>query len=477
MKSELLDIYISTLYNISKQEKARIYLVGGAVRDFFLKKDINDYDFVIFGNTDSVVEKFVKQFNCKFIKYEKKLVTYRIFCRLKTIDITNPRGKSIEEDLSRRDFTINSIAYDFENDKIIDPQNGIKDIKRKTIRINFKDSFKDDPVRILRTFRLASLFRFDISAKTLKIAQNSVELLNLVSKERITEELRKFFGLNNTFTYLLLMDRVGVIDTLFEDLSLTNGCIQSEHHLFDVKTHSLNVYNFIEWSHNRLYRILGKCYKKYSSHITDNHNVVMSSMKLAALFHDAGKPFSKFVDDSNRVHFPKHEQKSAELFVKYAKIYSFGNNITKLTKFFIEKHIEPSYMFSMWSKKKLKEIIVVDFFLDYKEYGIDLLFFALADTLAKGKISANNREIYIDFLKKMAQFFYHKIKPRLKEKTLIDGNYILENFPCIDKKNIKFILKEVKKAQILNIIKSKEDATLMVKELKTVGAAAKNDSR
>ncbi len=465
MKEKIIDLYINNLYNIAKEKHIKIYLIGGAVRDFFLGKDTQDYDFVAFGNLEKIVREFVSKLGCKYIKYDKKLVTYRIFCKLKTIDITKPRGKTIEEDLKKRDFTINSIAYDLDLNEIIDPLDGRGDIQKRVVRANCDECFKNDPIRIVRAFRLAALNRFDIEPNTLKMAQRDSRLLKKTSKERITDELKKFFVLNNTFAYILLMDKAGVIDSIFDDLSLTNGCIQSEHHLFDVKTHSLSVYNFIEWSFNRLERILGKCYKKYLIHFTSNKGVVLISLKLAALFHDAGKPLLKTFTKEGMVKFPGHENKSSELFLKYAKEYSFGKNITKLTKFFIEKHIEPSYIFALWNKGELSEDDITEFFINYNENGVDLLFFALADTLAKGKISALKREKYVEFLRFMANKFYFTIKPKLRDKNLINGTDILNNFDNIDKKSLRFLLKEVNKARINGKVRNKKEALSLVKGL------------
>ncbi len=465
MKEKIIDLYINNLYNIAKEKDVKIYLIGGAIRDFFLGRDTQDYDFVAFGDIEKIVTEFVSKLKCKHIKYDKKLMTYRIFCKLKTIDITAARGKTIEEDLRKRDFTINSIAYDLDKDRIIDPLGGLEDIKKRIIKANCDNCFQNDPLRIVRAFRLAALNRFDIESNTFKMARRDSYLLKTVSKERITDEIKKFFFLNNTFAYILLMDKAAVIDSIFEDLSLTNGCIQSEHHLFDVKTHSLSVYNFIEWSFNRLDRILGKCYKKYLIHFTSNKGVVLISLKLAALFHDAGKPFSKTFSEDGRVRFSGHEKKSSQLFSRYAKDFSFGKNITKLTKFFIEKHIEPSYIFALWNKGKLSQDDIAEFFLNYNENGIDLLFFALADTLAKGKISAVKRERYVEFLRYMANEFYYRIKPKLREKGFINGLDILNTFKNVDKKILKFLLKEVKKAQINGKISNEKEALELVKTL------------
>ncbi len=450
------DPYLEQIFFIAKKLGIKAYLVGGAIRDCFLGRQTNDYDFVVFKDLELLARKISSEFLCKTISFKKKIKTYRIFCNLKTIDLSEPRGGTLDEDLRKRDFTINSIAYDFDKDKFIDPMNGIKDIERKIIKANTESSIVDDPLRIMRGFRFGAQFRFDIEPKTLKWFDEKISLLKNVSKERITQELKLFFELSETFAYLLLMDKVGLIDTLFEDLALTNGCLQSSKHLYDVKTHSLSVYNYLEWAIVRISKILGRYHKKYLVHFETKRELLLPALKLAALFHDSGKPFTKIVVDG-KARFPGHELKSAEIFEKYAKIYPFGKKITELTKFFILNHIKPSNVYRAWSMGELDESMKIDFFLEFGEYGIDVLFFALADTLAKGKISATNREVYISFLREMAHFYY-SVEQKLNGKTVISGKDILEHFPDVDKRKIKWILKQIKKLELLGSVKTREDA-------------------
>ena len=465
MNSVCDDVYIEELIKLASNENIKFYLVGGAVRDFLLSKDFFDIDVVAFGDIENFAKKVANHFGCSFLRYEKKLLTYRIFCPLKTIDIAASRGRTIEEDLKRRDFTINSIAYDFETKNFIDPSGGIEDINRGIIRATYKESTRDDPVRILRGFRLAAEYRFDIEPETIDQFRRDVELLKFVSKERIVQELKRFFALNNTFAYLLLMDKVGVLDTLFEDLSKTNGCIQSNFHLYDVKTHSLNVYNYIEWAVMRLKRIMGRVYKDYIVHYTQNRNNLLAAFKLAALFHDAAKPFCKVITNDRKVRFPNHETESAKLFLKYAKVYPFGKKITTLAQMFIENHIKPSNIYVKWSVGELERFEKVSFFLEFGESGIDLLIFALADTLAKGKISSSKRDVYVMFLKEMAYFYYRDFLKIAKNPPLINGNDVLKIFPAIEKKKINPVLYEIRRYQLSGIIKDRQEALNLLKKI------------
>jgi len=443
---------VKSLHTIARNRGSRVYLVGGMVRDSLLNIPSEDFDFVVFGDVDGVALEFARSHGCSYVRYNKRLLTYRIFCKPSRIDITEPRGSDIVEDLKKRDFSVDSIAYDPETKELIDPLGGQEDLKKRIIRIN------------LRAFRLAAFYRFDLDATTLKFAQRDAHLLEKVSGERITDELKQFFMINNTYAYLLLMDKAGVIDAIFEDLALTNGCIQSEQHLYDVKTHSLSVYNFVEWSLVRMKKILKDAYPFYIQHYRKNRDVLLPSFKLAALFHDAAKPSCKVLTQEGRVRFPGHEKKSAQLFLRYAERYPFGKEIFKMTRFLIENHIEPSNIFALHNRNQLSDEHIVDFFIRFGENGIDLLFFALADTLAKGKISASRRGVYVDFLRFMALEYYTKIAERMRKKSVINGRELMENLD-VDVKKLSYILENIRRMEILGRIKSRDEALTYARNL------------
>jgi len=193
------------------KEKARkfnlkIFVVGGIPRDLFLGKDyFKDYDFVLFNDPLPVAKEFKKDFNSK-IAYYTSFKTVEINFEDKSIDISMARKErypypgslpevfktdDINEDLSRRDFTINSIAIEIfpEFGKIYDPFNGIEDIKNKKIRVLKEGSFYEDPTRALRGIRYKNRFDFEYSEKTLKEFENCRKSIKNLKFPRIKKEL------------------------------------------------------------------------------------------------------------------------------------------------------------------------------------------------------------------------------------------------------------------------------------------------
>lgn len=153
LKSPFLSEFIAWL----KKREAKLYLVGGMVRDYLLGKSSEDCDVVISKNMD--IRAFFLKKGVKFVYYERGDVkTYKAWPERAEIDVCEMRAENIKEDLKKRDFTINAIAYDIEEKRFIDPLDGRRDIEDKRLRMCYKQAFLDDPLRILRLFRLSTEF-------------------------------------------------------------------------------------------------------------------------------------------------------------------------------------------------------------------------------------------------------------------------------------------------------------------------------
>ncbi len=453
-----IEVYpnIKYLKEICDSYNVKLYLVGGAVRDIILNRKITDFDFLVDCKIEEIVTRFQTKTNRKFILFDKKIKVYRFFFEDFTIDLSELKPKTLEYELERRDFTINSIALDLDTKILIDPAKGLNDLQNRILRYSSSITFEDDPIRLIRLFRIAAQLKFDIEKNTLEKAKNSIYLLKNVAFDRITQELEKFFMINDTFNYILLMDRIGLIDELFEELSFENGCMQSSSHLYDVKSHSLSVYNFVEWSILRMKRIVGEdCFANYYNYYTSNRKHIIIALKLAALFHDCGKPFVKQIN-GNEISFKNHEIYSAEIFKKYAKMYNFQKKIIQTTNFLILNHIVPAQLFLEWKNNSLNDELLYDFFDKFQIYGVDLLIFALSDTLAKGKIRMVNREIFIDFLKDMVCFYFERYVNFIKLPQILKANELSKL--GIKDSNLSKVIKLIKKYTFLQKIQTKDDA-------------------
>jgi len=301
--SEILDIY-------KKFQDAgfEIYLVGGCVRNLLLEKPVKDWDLT----TNATPEEILKLFPDGF--YDNKFGTVGVqaeFDKKKHIvEITTFRtehgfsdkrrpdfvawGKSIEEDLARRDFTTNAIALRLaslaqgkpSNLELIDPYDGQKDIKDKIIRAvgDPKQRFKEDALRLLRAIRIAIEHGFAIEEKTWKEIASDSHLIKEVSGERIRVELLRILGSDNPYEGVILLKNSSLLSHIIPELLEGIGISQKRpgrHHVDDVFTHNVLSLKFCP--------------------STD------SIVRFATLIHDIGKPKVRGVDEQGLVIFHNHE--------------------------------------------------------------------------------------------------------------------------------------------------------------------------
>lgn len=288
-------------YAVAKIEAAgyRAYLVGGAVRDHFLGKKTHDYDLTTDALPDVIKEIFRDH---RLVEAGIRHGTVGVVLGTYTAEITAMRadgdyldgrhpasvqfGTSLPEDLSRRDFTVNAVAYRA-GEGFIDPYGGIADIKNKILRTvgDPEKRFSEDALRILRLLRFSAVLGFSPEKETRRAATDLREKLSAVSKERIFSEICKML----TGEYLLpvLTDFSPVICTVIPELSAAVGYDQNN------KNHSLTLYEHIAAA-------------------TANTPPLLSS-RLAMLLHDIGKPAVMKKDEHGVSHYKGHEQKGAEM--------------------------------------------------------------------------------------------------------------------------------------------------------------------
>ena len=223
--------WMKALHNRAKG----VYIVGGSVRDSFLNKPLKDVDLVVEGLTIEEVQHTIEAFGKINIVGESFVVIkFRPFrhvgedydiavCRKDTKIGSGHKGFSVEtknitilEDLKRRDFTINSIAVNVNNGKILDPFNGQKDLKNKILKATDNTAFSDDALRIMRAIQFAARFNFDIDPTTLKMMKSNSHLLKDISGERILDEFNKILLKNgNTKIAIELINKTDIDKTLF----------------------------------------------------------------------------------------------------------------------------------------------------------------------------------------------------------------------------------------------------------------------
>lgn len=298
---------VKKIFNIFDREWTPIYLVGGCVRDMLLGTTPKDYDFTVETppeNIENILRLYHIPFNAMSAKYGTIIARingedYEITSTRKEADYVDNRhpeevifGVSIEEDLKRRDFTINAMAMDSKGN-IIDSFDGNKcfDLENHLIKTvgNPETRFKEDPLRIMRALRFSITKGFQLDAPTQKAMVDCKDMLNNISKERITAELRKILTAGvDIQPYFANSDMMKIIKVIIPELE---PCMHFEQHN---KYHHQDVYNHI-------------------LSVVDNCKTDKFEIKLAALLHDIGKPQTYVTDAEGWGHFYGHAKVSRDI--------------------------------------------------------------------------------------------------------------------------------------------------------------------
>jgi len=288
---------------VASEKNQSVYVIGGFVRDAYLNIESKDIDIVVLGSgtalarevADALKVKTVaiyENYGTAMLKYGDTEVEF-VGARKESYrsDSRNPivEDGSLEDDQLRRDFTINALALSLNPEdygSLVDPFEGMHDLENQTIRTptNPDITFSDDPLRMLRAIRFATRLNFDIAQETFDAITRNASRIEIISKERIIDELNKMILTRKPSTAFVLLDRSGLLPYILPEFSYLKGTETKEG-----KSHKDNFYHSIE--------VLDNVAKK-----SDN-----LFLRWAAILHDIGKPASKRYHPVSGYTFHGHE--------------------------------------------------------------------------------------------------------------------------------------------------------------------------
>ncbi|MCG6878122.1 MAG: HD domain-containing protein [Deltaproteobacteria bacterium] len=365
-----------------------VYVVGGAVRDICLKRSITDWDLATSASVEALKELFRNDSH-----FSPGHGTMVIVMEGHSYEITTFRSaaKTLASDLSKRDLTINAMALDTSTGEIVDPHHGRRDLQNRILRAveNPEDRFREDPLRLLRTVRLAAQLDFRIHQETKKAISTLARLLSEVAPERIREELMKILTIPKPSKAINTLIRLGLLREFLPELLEGRLKRQNHYHRFTILKHIL---------------------------LTVDTVAPSPVLRLTALLHDIAKPRVR-VKENGIWRFKGHEEASAELAEEIMKRLKFGNQMIAEVTHLIESHLigyNPQ-----WTDAAIRRFI--------KRVGADhmenLLAFRRADILAHGKQNGNQ-----DLLFELDQRIQQQLasSPPIQLSDLaIDGNDIM----------------------------------------------------
>ncbi|MDO4952550.1 MAG: HD domain-containing protein [Synergistaceae bacterium] len=313
-----------------KDAGGEIYLVGGCVRDRLLGKKPNDKDYLLCGISEDV---FIQLFP-RAVKVGKSFPVYLMYVGAKRCEIAFARTErktgqgytgfsvdynphiTVEEDLYRRDLTINSMAYSVLERKLTDPFGGRRDLKNKILRAT-SEHFSEDPVRALRTARFAAQLDFAVSHKTLKMMASCARELANEPKPRILSELEKALSAQRPSIFFLTLKQAGLLNTVFPEIAALSGKSQpaAYHPEGDAFQHTMMV--------------LDEAAKETKR----------PEVRFGALMHDIGKGRTP---EEMLPHHLGHEQRGVEIIQELAKKFELPKKWRMAAEFAAAEHMRPA---------------------------------------------------------------------------------------------------------------------------------------
>lgn len=294
---------------LADQRKEEFFLIGGFVRDTLLKRARNEMDFLIVGDALTFANDLAKELEVEQVAVYKNFGTAHFNYKDLILEFVGARKESyskksrnpkvvrgtLDDDLNRRDFTINCLAVSLNKisfGKLLDKFDGVADIGNKIIRtpLDPRKTFDDDPLRIMRAFRFASQLNFEIESTTLAATTEMAERLKIVSQERITDEFLKILASPKPSIGLKLLFDTGVMKVVFPEIAVMGGVEQrKDYHHKDVFQHTCIVVDNVAAMSDNVW------------------------LRFAALVHDIAKPQTKKFIEGIGWSFHGHEELGARM--------------------------------------------------------------------------------------------------------------------------------------------------------------------
>lgn len=499
MNSTIQQSVIDNLREFSTPARP-VYLVGGAVRDFLLGREVHDLDFVLPGGTRKLANELACRLNGAVYVLDEERDTTRVVLNLGDgharllVDFATLRAGDLEGDLRARDFTVNALAYDVAYpDRLIDPLGGLADLREKLLRACSPDSLSADPVRVLRAVRQALALQFRIAPQTLDWMRAAAPLLPRVSAERQRDELLRMLDGQRVHLAIRILDRVGALQFLLPELDALKGVSQSAPHTLDVWEHTLSVVQHLEQLLAPLvgaYREetvtdlttgsavlkLGRYRERFVEHFEENmvpDRSLRALLFLAALYHDIAKPQARSEGSNGRTHFYGHDNQGAEIAAHRARALALSVQEIDRVKDIVFHHMRIHQLAGVFQKEAqpagngaLTRRSIYRFFKDTRAAGVDICLLSLADTRGTYGFTLPQEtwDAELSTCRSLLEGYWERSEQVVSPPRWFTGSDVISEFSLAPGPLIGRILEAVREAQATGEITNRAEALQYIRQ-------------
>ena len=454
------------------------WLVGGAVRDALLGRDIHDIDIAVPGDAQPVGSAVADHLGATAVPLPEwnivrvALPGFAENSRPFLIDISGHAG-TIEDDLRSRDFTVDAMAIPIDRwdaderfDAMVDPLNGRADLARRILRAGSDEVFDADPGRMLRAVRVAQQVGLRMEPDTARLIRRDAHLLHRVSPERIRDEFMTILAAAGARPQLEVLDRLDLLCRVIPELEATKRCEQPRsHHYWDVWGHLLHCVEYAEevtagHRNNAIYTMAPWTAREdaYFAEVIGDGHTRRTVLKLAALLHDIAKPQTRAADADGRVRFLGHSEQGAEIVQERLTSLRMSRRITDLVAEMVLHHLRPSQLRHGTAMPSPRAIF--RYHRDVGNAAVDTLYLAMADVLAaRGPdLSPERWANYARMVAAVLETGAQQPGNRNGDPPLINGHDLMDALDLPPGPRIGSLLASLREAEAVGEISSREDA-------------------
>ncbi len=459
-------------------------LVGGAVRDILLEKPARDLDYVVEGDGLTIGRRLADALGAAYYPLDEQRRIARVVWKLEgpplVVDISSLIGMTLEEDIRRRDFTINAIAM-LPDGTLFDLLGGAQDLTQRILRLCSPDSLHNDPVRVIRAVRFLYLFDLTPAPGLDQLVWYAAPRLASVSPERQRDELMKALALPRPH---LAVDRMAdwrIADELMPELVALQDVPQPEPHVFDVYRHTIQALRWMArldaWMlndaparddaeamiHQRLeaYRPV---LREYLQKPLTAERQRWLWLRFAAIAHDWGKPRAFREDEMGGIRFYRHEQLSGEMAAAWMQRYRCAKNETAFVQRICEAHMRPMSLFIAGDRPSKRTLF--RFYRDVGDAAPAAILFFLADFLGARGAQVDPMELAtaLDYVATFLGPFAQSDQPPIPS-PILDGRDLIALFDLEPGPNIGRLLTALQEAQAAGEVINREQAIGFIETL------------
>ncbi|MBC7229271.1 MAG: HD domain-containing protein [Actinobacteria bacterium] len=466
----------SLLSFLASRRRGELYLVGGYLRDYFLGAVPADIDFITSADPAAVAAEVAARFGGKAFVLHEEERAHRVVVASggdgrRTLDFSPIRGMSVEEDLSYRDFTVNAMALEVERlaagglwlpRDLVDKHYGWRDLSRGILRECSNESFLMDPVRLVRALRFRHVLGLEYEERTLNHMKKYAPLVTRTPGERVAVELLETLLIPDTAPIFADLESTGLMQYVFPHLVPLVGLEQNAYHHLDVWSHTLLTLEELD----RLIADPGGMFPGHEDHIRERMEEPLQDLyprkaflRLAALYHDAGKAETVSRDASGRIHFYSHQEHSRGAARELTERLRLSRRAGDYVVDVVAKHMDIGLaVVDRPTRRRLRHLLS-----RLGEELVDVVLLSVADRRAtRGPLSTPDKlERYVAFC---AALLEEHGRER-ETPPLIMGRDLVREFHLPEGPFVGEILREVRAAQMEGVLKSREDALRFARDL------------